>query len=38
MLWLVALRREGENVSALQFFKLGILVMPPALIVALLLL
>ena len=38
MLWLVALRREGENVSALQFFKLGVLVMPPALIAALLLL
>jgi len=38
MLWLVALRREGENVSALQFFKLGMLVMPPALIAALLLL
>ena len=38
MLWLVALRREGEHVSALSFLRLGILVMPPALIAALLLL
>lgn len=35
ILWLVALRREGENVSALSFLKLGILVMPPALLLAL---
>ena len=38
LLWLVALRREGEHVSALSFLRLGILVMPPALIAALLLL
>lgn len=38
MLWLVALRREGENVSALDFLRIGALVMPPALIAALLLL
>ncbi|WP_342713303.1 arsenic transporter [Bradyrhizobium sp. B124] len=36
ILWLIALRREGEHVSALQFFRLGILVTPPALILALL--
>jgi arsenical pump membrane protein len=35
MLWLVALRREGEHVSALNFLRLGILVMPPALLAAL---
>ena len=35
MLWLVALRREGEHVSALAFLRLGILVMPPALLAAL---
>ncbi len=35
MLWLVALRREGEHVSALTFLRLGILVMPPALLAAL---
>ncbi|TDB26515.1 arsenic transporter [Stenotrophomonas sp. ATCM1_4] len=38
MLWLVALRREGEHVSALDFLRVGALVMPPALIGALLLL
>ena len=38
MLWLVALRREGEHVSALGFMRIGALVMPPALIAALLLL
>ena len=31
ILWLTALRREGLSVSAWQFFKLGLLVMPPAL-------
>ncbi len=36
ILWLIALRREGEHVGALRFLKLGILVMPPALIVSLL--
>ena len=34
ILWLVALRREGENVSALTFLKLGIIVMIPALLAA----
>lgn len=32
VLWLIALRREGETVSAGQFLKVGIIVMPPALI------
>jgi arsenical pump membrane protein len=36
LLWLVVLRREGESVGAWQFLKLGLLVMPPALIGALL--
>ncbi len=31
VLWLIALRREGENISAWQFLKIGALVMPPAL-------
>jgi arsenical pump membrane protein len=35
ILWLTAIRREGENVSAWQFLKLGLLVMPPALVLAL---
>jgi arsenical pump membrane protein len=35
ILWLTALRREGEAVSAWQFFKLGLLLMPLALIPAL---
>lgn len=35
LLWLIAIRREGENVTAMGFLKLGILVMPPALIGAL---
>ncbi|KIZ47449.1 arsenic transporter [Rhodopseudomonas palustris] len=35
ILWLIALRREGELVSALQFLKVGAIVMPPALILAL---
>ncbi|HEX8595780.1 MAG TPA: arsenic transporter [Pseudomonas sp.] len=35
LLWLIAVRREGENVTAWDFLKLGILVMPPALIGAL---
>jgi len=34
ILWLAALRREGQSVSALDFLKLGVLVMPPALILA----
>jgi arsenical pump membrane protein len=36
ILWLLALRRAGEAVTAWQFLKLGIIVMPPALVVALL--
>ncbi|MEG0183400.1 MAG: arsenic transporter [Stenotrophomonas sp.] len=38
LLWLVALRREGVQVSGLRFLAIGALVMPPALIAALLLL
>jgi arsenical pump membrane protein len=34
ILWLVALRREGEHVSALQFLKLGALIMPISLVLA----
>ena len=34
ILWLTALRREGQSVSAWQFLKLGMLVMPPALVLA----
>jgi arsenical pump membrane protein len=36
ILWLIALRREGETMDAWGFLKLGIVVMPPALIGALL--
>jgi arsenical pump membrane protein len=32
ILWLTALRREGQTVSAKAFLKLGIIVMPPALL------
>ena len=35
ILWLSALRREGQTVSAWTFLKLGVLVMPPALLLAL---
>ncbi|MEH3148441.1 MAG: arsenic transporter [Methylobacterium frigidaeris] len=35
ILWLTAIRREGETVSAWRFLKLGLLVMPPALALAL---
>jgi arsenical pump membrane protein len=35
ILWLTALRREGIEVSAWQFLKLGVLVMPVALVLAL---
>jgi arsenical pump membrane protein len=34
ILWLTALRREGQSVGAWTFLKLGFLVMPPALILA----
>ncbi len=31
ILWLIAIRREGENVSAWQFLRVGAVVMPAAL-------
>jgi len=34
VLWLIALRREGEQISGWQFLKIGIVVMPPALLLA----
>ncbi len=34
ILWLTALRREGQNVGAATFLKLGLVVMPPALVLA----
>jgi arsenical pump membrane protein len=33
--WLIALRREGEHVGTVRFLRLGILVMPPALLLSL---
>ena len=36
ILWLIALRREGEGVGAWQFLKLGLVIMPPALLLSLL--
>lgn len=36
LLWLVAIRREGADVDPLGFLKVGALVMPPALLAALL--
>jgi arsenical pump membrane protein len=35
ILWLVALRREGQTVSAWKFLQLGLLIMTPALVAAL---
>jgi arsenical pump membrane protein len=35
ILWLVALRREGQVISAWRFLGLGLIVMPPALLAAL---
>ena len=35
LLWLIAIRREGDDVSALNFLKVGVIVMPPALLLAL---
>jgi arsenical pump membrane protein len=35
ILWLIALRREGEDISAWRFLRLGILVTVPALLLAL---
>jgi arsenical pump membrane protein len=34
ILWLTAIRREGENVGFWRFLKVGVLVMPPALALA----
>jgi arsenical pump membrane protein len=34
VLWLIALRREGEHISAREFLKAGLFVMPPALFLA----
>jgi arsenical pump membrane protein len=36
VLWLIALRREGQTIAAREFLRLGIVVMPPALLAALL--
>jgi arsenical pump membrane protein len=36
ILWLTAIRREGEEVGFMKFLKVGALVMPPALILAIL--
>ena len=35
ILWLVALRREGQVISGWRFLGLGLIVMPPALLAAL---
>jgi arsenical pump membrane protein len=35
ILWLIALRREGESCTAIEFLKIGVIVMPPALLLAL---
>jgi arsenical pump membrane protein len=35
ILWLIVLRREGEHVGAMQFLRLGLIVMPPALLLSL---
>lgn len=34
VLWLIALRREGEHINAWQFLKTGLIVMPPALLLS----
>jgi arsenical pump membrane protein len=34
VLWLIALRRENQRIDAWQFFKAGLIVMPPALLLA----
>jgi arsenical pump membrane protein len=36
ILWLVVLRREGLHVGAWTFLRLGIVVMPPALVLSIL--
>ncbi len=35
ILWLIALRREDQYIAVGQFLKLGALIMPPALVLAL---
>ena len=35
ILWLIALRREGQHVTAWAFLRLGVVVMVPALLLAL---
>jgi arsenical pump membrane protein len=35
ILWLTVLRREGQKVSAWRFLGIGLVVMPPALVLAL---
>jgi arsenical pump membrane protein len=35
LLWLVAIRRDGEDISAWRFLRLGVVVMVPALVLAL---
>lgn len=35
ILWLIAIRREGENVAAWQFLRVGAIAMPAALLLAL---
>ena len=35
ILWLTALRREGQTIAFWPFLKLGLVVMPPALVLAL---
>jgi arsenical pump membrane protein len=34
VLWLIALRREGERIDGWQFLKAGVVVMPPALLLS----
>jgi arsenical pump membrane protein len=34
ILWLIALRREGEHVTYWEFLKFGLLITPPALLLA----
>jgi len=38
ILWLIALRRDGEEFSAMDFLKVGLIAMPLALLLSLLLL
>jgi arsenical pump membrane protein len=35
ILWLVAIRRDGEDISAWRFLRVGVFVMVPALVLAL---